>query len=190
MTDYIQRRILCVGGIIGTFTGLIITVVESSKLPTSIPNMNTPRAEASSYSAQDLMNYRASTTEYKVMTGGIVLAALSFVFTMLMIKLGIFEIDAELRGRRRSSKKKERRVIPYEHLVPPSNDIISQGRRQQQRQQQQHQQQQQHHKPQINVCVAATIRPAEVSYSPVLTSSKIQLIQNRYRSQQLSILAP
>jgi hypothetical protein len=182
MTDYIQRRILCVGGIIGTFTGLIITVVESSKLPTSIPNMNTPRAEASSYSAQDLMNYRASTTEYKVMTGGIVLAALSFVFTMLMIKLGIFEIDAELRGRRRSSKKKERRVIPYEYLVPPSNDIISQGPRQQQ--------QQHHHKPQINVCVAATIRPAEVSYSPVLTSSKIQLIQNRYRSQQLSILAP
>jgi hypothetical protein len=179
MTDYIQRRILCVGGIIGTFTGLIITVVESSKLPTSIPNMNTPRAEASSYSAQDLMNYRASTTEYKVMTGGIVLAALSFVFTMLMIKLGIFEIDAELRGRRRSSKKKERRVIPYEYLVPPSNDIISQGPRQQQ--------QQQHHKPQINVCVAATIRPAEVSYSPVLTSSKIQLIQNRYRSQHLSI---
>ena len=180
MTDYIQRRYLCVGGIIGTFTGLILAVVESSKLPTSIPNMNTPRAEASSYSAQDLMNYRAGTTEYKTMIGGIVLAGLSFVFAILMIKLGIFEIDRDLRdlrGRRRTpSKKKNKRVIPYEHLVPPSNDIINQGL-----------QQQQHHKPQINVSVATTIQPAEVSYSPVLTSSKIKLIQNRYRSQQLSI---
>jgi hypothetical protein len=115
------------------------------------------------------------------MISGIVLAALSFVFAILMIKLGIFEIDPDLRdlrGRRHTpSKKKNKRVIPYEYLVPPSNDIINQGS----------QKQQQHQKPQINVHVATTIQPAEVSYSPVLTSSKIKLIQNRYRSQQLSI---
>jgi len=187
MTDYIQRRYLCVGGIIGTFTGLILAVVESSKLPTSIPNMNTPRAEASSYSAQDLLNYRASTTEYKTMIGGIVLAGLSFVFAILMIKLGIFEIDPDLRGRRHTpSKKKNKRVIPYEYLVPPSNDIINQGPQQQHPRQQQHQ----HQKPQINVHVAATIQPAEVSYSPVLTTSKIRLLQNKYRAQQLSNLDP
>ena len=172
MTDYIQRRYLCVGGIIGTFTGLILAVVEASKLPTSIPNQNTPRAEASSYSAQDLLNYRASTIEYKVMIGGIVLTALSFVFAILMIKLGIFEADPTLRGRRPPHKKKDKRVIPYEYLVPPSNDIINRGL--------------QHHKPQI--IVHSTInQPAEVSYSPVLTSSKIQLLQNKYRAQHLNI---
>ena len=177
MTDYIQRRVLCVGGIIGTFTGLILAVVESSKLPTSIPNMNTPRAEASSYSAQDLMNYRANTTEYKTMIGGIVLAALSFVFAILMIKLGIFEADPDLRdlrGRRRvRSKKRDKRVLPYEYLVPHSNDITNQ-------------QQQQHQKPQI-IVHSATIQPAEISYSPILTTSKIRLLQNKYRAQHLHI---
>ena len=183
MTDYIQRRILCVGGIIGTFTGLILAVVESSKLPTSIPNTNTPRAEASSYSAQDLMNYRASTTEYKTMIGGIVLAALSFVFAILMIKLGIFEADPDLRDLRdlrgrggARSKKRDKRVIPYEYLVPHSNDITNQ----------QQQLQQQHHKPQI-IVHTATIQPAEVSYSPILTTSKIRLLQNKYRTQHLHI---
>jgi len=175
MTDYIQRRVLCVGGIIGTFTGLILAVVEASKLPTSIPNQNTPRAEASSYSAQDLLNYRASTIEYKVMIGGIVLTALSFVFAILMIKLGIFEADPDLRdlrGRRPPHKKKDKRVIPYEYLVPPSNDIINRGI--------------QHHKPQI-IVHSTTNQPAEVSYSPVLTSSKIRLVQNKYTTQHLHI---
>jgi len=114
------------------------------------------------------------------MIGGIVLAGLSFVFAILMIKLGIFEIDPDLRGRRHTpSKKKNKRVIPYEYLVPPSNDIINQGS-----------QKHQHQKPQINVHVAATIQPAEVSYSPVLTTSKIRLLQNKYRAQQLSNLDP
>lgn len=174
MSDYIQRRYLCALGIVGIFTGLIIAVVESSKLPTSIPNQNNLYAQQNPYSAQDLLNYRANTAEYKAMIGGIVLAALSFVFTIAMIKLGIFETDTTDNISRRRHTSRKKRVVPYQYLVPPANDIIYQSPRTS--------------KPQI--IVHSSYVPAQApseSYSPELTSTKILLLQNKYRASQLNI---
>jgi hypothetical protein len=108
-----------------------------------------------------------------VMIGGVVLTALSLIFTILMIKLGIFEQESQDQQSLRPRRKKKR-VIPYQHLTPPTNDIVNLHVPMPRQQP----------KPQLIVHTSAAIQPAEVSYSPELTSSKLLLLQNKQRTPQ------